>query len=122
MKRRDFLKAGPLALAGAAFPQGREFRPVPGPAAPTSRRIVDTHVHTWFQMEKAAAPEFTEPGFNSARPDGDYQLNASWDQFRYDMGPVDKAVILHVAMTDVGRQGNDNNAAIARRWPEKLIP
>jgi predicted TIM-barrel fold metal-dependent hydrolase len=122
MNRRDFLKVGPLALAGAAFPQGREFRPAPPPSSPSTRRIVDFHVHTWFQMEKAAAPQFTERNSNSARPDGDYQLNASWDQFRYDMGAVDKAVILHVATTDVGRKGNDENAALARKWPEKLVP
>jgi hypothetical protein len=33
-----------------------------------------------------------------------------------------KAVLLHVARNDVGRRGNDRNAAIARRRPDKIIP
>jgi predicted TIM-barrel fold metal-dependent hydrolase len=49
-------------------------------------------------------------------------MNAGYEQFQYDMQPVYKACVLHVAQTDVGRQGNDFNAALARRWPEKIIP
>jgi hypothetical protein len=37
------------------------------------------------------------------------------------MSAVDKAVILHVAR-DAGRKGNDEIAAVARKWPEKLVP
>ena len=59
-------------------------------AAPTSRRIIDVHVHIFFQNEKPARAEFTPRAGNSARPDGDVQINASWDQFRYDMGAVDR--------------------------------
>jgi predicted TIM-barrel fold metal-dependent hydrolase len=126
MKRREFLRNGSLVLGaailpGRATPQGREFRPVPPPAPPSRGRIVDVHVHPWFQMEKPERPRFSERAANSSRPDGDYQLNAGWEQFRYDMGAVDKAVILHVAR-DVGTKGNDEMAAIARRWPEKLVP
>lgn len=123
MRRRDFLKQASLELAAASalLPQGREFRPAPGPRLPTSRRIIDMHAHTWFQMEKPAAPKFTERTHNTARPDGDFQINASWEQFQYDMGAVDKAVILHVA-TDLGKAGNDQVAAIARKWPQKLVP
>ncbi|MEK7407649.1 MAG: amidohydrolase family protein [Acidobacteriota bacterium] len=122
MNRRDFLKQGSLGAAiAAAAPQGREFRPAPPPAPPKGARIVDLHVHTWFQMEKPAAPKFTERTHNSARPDGDFQINASWEQFQYDVSAVDKAVILHVA-EDAGRKGNDEMAGFARKWPEKLIP
>lgn len=38
------------------------------------------------------------------------------------MEPGHRAVILHVAKSDVGRKGNDEIAGIARRWPDKLIP
>ena len=122
MQRRDFLKLGPMAaLAGAAFPQGREFRKNPPFQPPASRRIIDMHVHTFFKESKPDKPVFT-PQLNNSRPDGVYQMNASWDQFRYDMEPVYKAVILHVAQGDVGTEGNNRNAALAKRWPEKLIP
>lgn len=122
MNRRDFLIAGAAGLpVKAALGQGREFRPAPPPVPPKSRRIVDIHVHTWFQMERPAKPVFSERAHNSARPDGDFQMNASWDQFRYDMDAVDKVVILHVARDD-GKKGNDEIAAIAKRWPEKLVP
>lgn len=123
MKRRDFLKSGSLFLAAAPAlrPQGREFRPAPPLAPPKTKRIIDVHVHTWFQMEKSASPQFTERTYNSARPDGDFQMNASWQQFQYDMSAVDKAVILHVA-TGVGTNGNNDIATIARKWPEKLVP
>jgi predicted TIM-barrel fold metal-dependent hydrolase len=122
MHRREFLKLGPMgALAGAAFPQGREFRKNPPFQAPTSQRIIDMHVHDFFQERKPDQPEFT-PQLNNSRPDGIYQMNASWEQFQFDMGPVYKAVLLHVAQKDVGTKGNDRNAAIAKRWPEKIIP
>jgi predicted TIM-barrel fold metal-dependent hydrolase len=126
MHRRNFLKATSLSLAlgnsSLLQPQGREFRPAPPPAPPTSRRIIDTHVHIFFQNDKPSRAEFMPHTPNSARPDGDYQINPSWDQFRYDMGAVDRAVILHVAKTDLGRKGNDDIAAVAKRWPEKLVP
>ncbi len=115
MQRRDFLKTAAVAF------QGREFRPAPGPAMPLKKRIVDAHVHTFFQMEKPEKVVFSARAGNAARPDGDYQMNASWEQFRYDMGAVDKAIILHVAR-DEGRKGNDAIAAVAKRWPEKLVP
>lgn len=122
MERRNFLKMVPAAwIAGAAYPQGREFRKNPPPVPPASNRIIDMHVHTFFQMEKPDKPVFS-PQLNNSRPDGVFQMNASWDQFKYDMGPVDKAVILHVAQTDVGRAENNRNAELARRWPEKLVP
>lgn len=122
MQRRDFLRqAGMTAITGAAFAQGREFRRNPPFSKPTSTRIIDMHVHDFFQEQKPTEPEFS-PQLNNSRPDGVYQMNASWEQFRYDMGPVYKAVLLHVAFHDVGRKGNDRNAAIARRWPEKIIP
>jgi len=79
------------------------------------------HVHPTFQTERAKEPKFTGLVGNRARPDGDYQVNASWEQFQHDMGPVHKAVILHVAR-DLGRMGNDEMAAIAKKWPEKLVP
>jgi predicted TIM-barrel fold metal-dependent hydrolase len=109
------------ATAGICRPQGREFRRNPAIAAPASRRILDMHVHTFFQENAPQQAEFS-PRLNNSRPDGVYQMNAGWDQFRYDMDPVYRAVILHVAFNDVGRQGNNANAAIAKRWPEKLIP
>ncbi len=121
MNRREFLIGAGICGAAKAAPQGREFRPAPSPAAPASQRVVDIHVHPWFQDGKPATPKFTEHTLDRARPDGDYQLNASWDQFRYDMDAVDRAVILHVAR-DLGREGNDQMAAIARRWPQKLVP
>lgn len=50
MQRRELLK---LALAGAisrrGLAQGREFRKNPAPAPPSSRRIIDLHVHPLFQ-------------------------------------------------------------------------
>ena len=79
------------------------------------------HVHPWFEDEKAPEPKFSARAWNSSRPDGDFQMNASWEQFQYDMGAVDKAVILHVAR-DLGVKGNDEIAALAKRWPEKLVP
>ncbi|HTM49253.1 MAG TPA: amidohydrolase family protein [Bryobacteraceae bacterium] len=122
MLRRHFLRMAPLGAAAATcWPQGREFRKNPPIAAPASRRIIDMHVHTFFQENAPQQAEFT-PRLNNSRPDGVYQMNAGWDQFRYDMDPVYRAVILHVAFNDVGRQGNNANAAIAKRWPEKLIP
>jgi len=121
MQRRDFLKLGAAAWAGSAFPQGREFRTNPPFSAPVSRRIIDMHVHDFFQDEKPEKPIFS-PQLNNSRPDGVYQMNASWQQFQYDMEPVYKAVLLHVAQRDNGRKGNDRNAAIAKRWPEKIIP
>jgi hypothetical protein len=78
------------------------------------------HVHPQFQSKKEAA-RFTEHVGNRARPDGDFQTNPTWEQFQYDMGAVDKAVILHVTR-DLGAQGNDEMAALARKWPEKLVP
>ncbi len=121
MHRRQFLSAGCLGLAQAARGfQGRQFRPAPAPAAPPSKRIVDVHVHPSF-IDRAEPPKFSERTGNAARPDGDYQTNPSWDQFRHDMEAVDKVVILHVAR-DLGRAGNDQMRAIANRWPEKLVP
>ena len=76
MLRRRFLQAAPVALAARAFSQGREFRKNPPIAAPTSRRIIDMHVHTFFQEQKPASPQFT-PQLNNSRPDGVYQMNAS---------------------------------------------
>jgi len=124
MRRRDFLGAVPLGLVGSdrAFPQGREFRPAPPFPKVERGRIIDVHVHIFFQDKKADAPVFTPRGRNSARPDGDVQMNASWDQFKFDMSAVDKACILHVAQEDVGTKGNDQIAAVAKRWPEKLVP
>ena len=84
------------ALAGTAFPQGREFRKNPPFQAPTSQHIIDMHVHDFFQEDKPNEPEFA-PQLNNSRPDGIYQMNAGWKQFQYDMGPVYKAVLLHVA-------------------------
>jgi predicted TIM-barrel fold metal-dependent hydrolase len=119
MRRREFLAACSLTAA-SALPQGREFRPAPAPAKPAPGRIIDMHVHTWFREQKEA-PQFAEHTTNRSRPDGDYQINPGWEQFRYDMGAVDKAVILHVAR-DLGAKGNDEIAAIAKRWPERLVP
>ncbi|MBI3682894.1 MAG: amidohydrolase [Acidobacteria bacterium] len=118
MKRRQFFS---LLAAGSAFAQGREFRKNPPVPRPASKRIIDLHVHTFFQREKPSQPVFS-PQLNNSRPDGVYQINASWEQFRHDISAVDKAVILHVAQNDVGRKGNDETAAIAGRWPEKLVP
>jgi hypothetical protein len=128
MTRRKLIQAAAAVVAGqsaggralASPPQGREFRPYTPPIPPKGR-IIDMHVHTWFQDEKPAEPKFSERAWNSSRPDGDFQMNASWEQFRYDMEVVDKAVILHVAQ-DAGAAGNDQMAAIAKRWPEKLVP
>ena len=128
MTRRKLLLAGAALVAGqtgmkclaASPPQGREFRPYTPPRPPKDR-IVDMHVHPWFQDEKPSEPKFSKRAWNSSRPDGDFQMNASWEQFQYDMGAVDKAVILHVAR-DLGTKGNDEMAAIAKRWPEKLVP
>jgi predicted TIM-barrel fold metal-dependent hydrolase len=124
VNRREFLRVAPLAAAVGtlAFPQGREFRPALPYPEPQRRRIIDMHVHIFFQDTKPEKPVFTPRGRNSARPDGDVQMNASWDQFKYDMGAVDKAVILHVAREDAGTKGNDQIAAVAKRWPEKLVP
>ena len=122
MTRRHLLTmAAPGAAPLAAFAQGREFRRNSPIAGPTAKRIVDMHVHTFFQPEKAAEPVFS-PQLNNSRPDGVYQTNASWDQFRYDIDAADKAVILHVAQNDAGAKGNDEIAAIAKKWPEKLVP
>lgn len=121
MRRRELVKLGTLAaLANRAFPQGREFRKNPPPAKPESTRIIDLHVHTFFK-EKAADKAVFSPQLNNSRSDGVYQMNASWEQFQHDMQPVHKACVLHVAQ-DVGRRGNDFNAALAKRWPEKIIP
>jgi predicted TIM-barrel fold metal-dependent hydrolase len=118
-RRREFLIGSTLAMAKAAAGQGREFRPAPPLSLPSNKRIVDVHVHPWI-YEKGP-PRFTEHTGNRARPDGDFQNNPSWEQFQYDMGAVDKAVILHVAR-DLGAKGNDEMAAFAKRWPEKLVP
>ena len=128
MTRRKLLQAGAGLVAGragvrrlaASPPQGREFRPYT-PSSPPKGRIIDMHVHPWFQDEKPPEPRFSKRAWNSSRPDGDFQMNASWEQFQYDMGAVDKAVILHVAR-DLGTKGNDEMAALAKRWPEKLVP
>lgn len=125
MKRRDFLRLSATAAAAAdvAFSQGRELKAIPPVEAPPPgrRRIIDMHVHDFFQDEKPGEPEFA-PMLNNSRPDSTYQMNAGWDQFRYDLEPVDKACLLHVARTDTGRNGNDRIARLVKRWPEKLIP
>lgn len=122
MYRRAFLKAAGCAAWGrGVFAQGRLFRQNPPFTPPASNRIIDMHVHTFFQEKKADMPVFS-PQLNNSRPDGVYQMNASWEQFQYDMGPVYKAVVLHVAQKDVGKEGNNFNAALGKRWPEKIIP
>ena len=122
MNRRRLLRLAAGAVAPLTLSaQGREFRKNPPIPGPTTKRIVDMHVHTFFQPEKPKEPVFS-PQLNNSRPDGVYQTNASWDQFRYDIGAADKAVILHVAQDDTGAKGNDRNAAIAKKWPEKLVP
>jgi len=121
MKRREFLLGGAFSAAALAAPQGREFRPNPLGTAPRTRRIVDIHVHPWIRWNQSEPARFSEHALNQGRPDGDYQVNPSWEQFQYDMGAVEKAVILHVAR-DEGRKGNDEIAGIAKKWPEKLVP
>ena len=117
MTRRTLLQTAATLVAGQtalnAVPQGREFRPY-APPTTTKGRIIDTHVHPWFQDEKPDEPTFSTRAWNSSRPDGDFQMNATWEQFQYDMGAVDKAVILHVAR-DNGVKGNEEMAAIAKR-------
>jgi predicted TIM-barrel fold metal-dependent hydrolase len=49
-------------------------------------------------------------------------MNASFDQFLYDLDPVHKACLLHIAPADSGRKGNDRIAEIVKRRPDKLIP
>lgn len=137
MRRRDFLRDGALSLTAAAIAgrqtaayslqpdqvtqqRGRIFSPNPPLEMPQTRRIVDLHVHPIF-VDGKEEPKFA-PRLNNSRPDGTFQINASWEQFKYDLEAVDKAVILHIARDDVGRKGNDQIAAIAKRWPEKLIP
>src|SRR2546426_5756772 len=98
MKRRDFVRVLPAVVAPShVSAQGREFRPAPPYPKPVRGRIIDMHVHITFQDAKPVTPVFTPRDRNAARPDGDVQMNASWEQFKYDMGAVDRAVILHVA-------------------------
>ena len=126
MDRRTFLNqslAGFVATAGAApaSAQGRELKPIPLVEPPRSRRIIDMHVHDWFRDDPQPEPEFA-PMLNNSRPDATYQINATWDQFEYDLDVVDKACLLHVAQGDVGKKGNDRIARLVKRWPERLIP
>ena len=129
MQRRQFIRNAALALAGAScgpclpevFAQGRELRPIPPVEPPSTKNIIDVHVHDWFQDEKPADPKFA-PVVNNSRPDATYQLNAGWEQFQYDLDAVHKACLLHVAQDDVGKQGNDRIANIVKRWLRKLIP
>jgi len=126
MDRRTFLKHSFAGLAATAGPselwsQGRLLKPIPPVEAPQSRRIFDMHVHDWFVDDPPPAPEFA-PILNNSRPDATYQMNATWEQFEYDLDVVEKACLLHVAFDNVGRAGNDRIARLVRRWPEKLVP
>ena len=79
MTRRKLLRAGAGLVAGQAAvkhlaaspPQGREFRPYTPPRPPKGR-IIDMHVHPWFQDEKLSEPKFSKRAWNSSRPDGGY--------------------------------------------------
>ena len=122
MNRRNFLKLTPAGLAGAAaYAQGREFLKNPPLKGPTSKRIYDLHVHPHLVLEKPEKPVFS-PALNGSRPDGAFQVNATWEQFQFDMKPIDKACIFITAQNDVGAKDNDWCAMLAKKWPEKLIP
>ena len=79
MTRRKLLQAGAMLVAAqsgvkrlaASPPQGREFRPYTPPGPPKGR-IIDMHVHPWFQDEQPSAPKFSKRAWNSSRPDGDF--------------------------------------------------
>ncbi len=128
MRRREFLKSTVLALGCCSLEdsrlragQGRLLSPHLPVRVPTNKLIVDMHIHPLFQEEEPQEPRFA-PSLNNSRPDATYQINASWKQFRHDLDVVDKGVILHVAISDVGSEGNDRMMAVAQIWPEKLIP
>ena len=131
MKRRDFLRNTVLPALSAsglssfwleqAAAQGRQLRAIPPAEPPSTKRIIDMHVHDLFQHEEPDEPRFA-PMLNNSRPDATYQINATWEQFQYDLDLVDKACLLHVARGDVGKKGNDRIAEIVKRWPEKLVP
>ena len=126
MDRRTFFNqslAGFVAITGAApaSAQGRELKPIPPVESPQSRRIIDMHVHDWFRDDPPPEPEFA-PMLNNSRPDATYQINATWEQFEYDLDVVHRACLLHVAQGDVGKKGNDRIARLVKRWPERLIP
>ena len=130
MKRRDFLRTTVLPALGAsglsssqleqAAAQGRKLRAIPPVEAPATKRIIDMHVHAWFQDDKPDEPRFA-PVLNNSRPDATYQINATWEQFQHDLDVVHKGCLLHIARGDAGKKGNDRIAATAKRWPEKLI-
>ena len=131
MKRRDFLRnallpaVGASGLSGAwleqAAAQGRKLRAIPPVEPPAAKRIIDMHVHAWFQDDKPDEPLFA-PVVNNSRPDATYQINAGWEQFQYDLDVVHKGCLLHIARGDAGKKGNDRIVEITKRWPEKLIP
>jgi predicted TIM-barrel fold metal-dependent hydrolase len=131
MNRRDFLRNTVVPAVAAsglssswleqAAAQGRKLRAIPPVEPPATKRIIDMHVHATFQDDEPDEPRFA-PVLNTSRPDATYQINATWEQFQYDLDVVDKGCLLHVARGDVGKKGNDRIAATAKRWPEKLIP
>ncbi len=126
MDRRSFLKnsvASLSATVGATelWSQGRELRPIPPVQAPEKKLIYDMHVHDWFVDDPPPAPEFAEM-LNNSRPDFTYQMNATWEQFQYDIDAAEKAVLLTIAFNDAGKTGNDRIARLVKRWPEKLVP
>ena len=96
------------------------MRAIPPVEPPATKRIIDMHVHATFQ-DADDEPRFA-PVPNTGRPDATYQINATWEQFQYDLDVVDKGCLPHVARGDVSKKGNDRIAATARRWPQKLIP
>ena len=131
MNRRDFLRNTVVPAVAAsglssswlerAAAQGRKLRAIPPVEPPATKRIIDMHVHAWFQNDEPDEPLFA-PMLNNSRPDATYQINATWEQFQYDLDLVHKGCLLHVAQGDVGKKGNDRIAATVKRWPEKLIP
>lgn len=52
-----------------------------------------------FQDDEPDEPRFA-PVLNTSRPDATYQINATWEQFQYDLDVVDKGCLLHVARAE----------------------
>jgi hypothetical protein len=94
--------------------------------------IVDVHTHVPSHVE--AVPEVEEQHSDVIRPDRPVRTTNGFDDYIRAMGPVDRAIVFGIASRsgnesdELARLGpgphenvNDSAAALAARYPEKVI-